>query len=485
MNWKVISRNIGFALLVSALFMLLSVGVSLLNGHDSALAALSISFLITFIVGIFPFIFVRNVPAITLKEGYVIIFLSWLLSFIFGMLPYALWGGPFTLQNAWFESVSGFTTTGATILDNVEGLPKSLLFWRSSTHFIGGLGVVVFLLLVIPGSNQMKIRLTNMELTSLSRGGYSTRTNKTVYIFAYVYLALLVLSFIAYLLAGMPVFDAVCHAMSVSATGGFSTRNTSIAAFDSRWVEGITMVFMYLSSIHFGLVYLSVVNRSLKPLNNPVVKFYTLSIILVALAVGMGLKVNGICPTWKNAVWNGFFETLCVTSTSGFAILDNAHWPLWIVMVLMFSAVMCGSAGSTSGGVKVDRVILLFKAIGCRVNRILHPSSVNEVRMGNRILRDEEVSPHLLYLAIYGLLLAVSVLISLMVGVDHQNSFIASVTSLGNVGPAYGDLGTMGSFNSVPMLGKLLFSVDMFLGRIEIYPVLAVVAMIFDKRTRE
>ena len=149
MNWKVISRNIGYVLLVSALFMLLSVIVSLLNGHDSALAALSISFLITFIVGIFPFIFVREARGITLKEGYVIIFLSWLLSFIFGMLPYALWGGPFTLQNAWFESVSGFTTTGATILDNVEGLPDSLLFWRSSTHFIGGLGVVVFLLLVV------------------------------------------------------------------------------------------------------------------------------------------------------------------------------------------------------------------------------------------------------------------------------------------------------------------------------------------------
>ena len=485
MNWKVISRNIGFALLVSALFMLLSVVVSLLNGHDSALAALSISFLITFIVGIFPFIFVRRAQTITLKEGYVIIFLSWLLSFIFGMLPYALWGGPFTLQNAWFESVSGFTTTGATILDNVEALPKSLLFWRASTHFIGGLGVVVFLLLVIPGSNQMKIRLTNMELTSLSRGGYSARPNQTVYIFAYVYLALLILSLIAYILAGMPVFDAVCHAMSVSATGGFSSRNASIAAFDSRWVEGITMVFMYLSSIHFGLVYLSVVSRSLKPLNNPVVKFYTCSIVLVALIVGAGLKGNGICPTWGNAVWNGFFETLCVTSTSGFAILDNAQWPLWIVMVLMFSAVMCGSAGSTSGGVKVDRVILLFKSIGRRVGKILHPSSVNEVRMGKRFLRDEEVSPHLLYLAMYGLLLAVSIALSLFVGVDHQNSFIASVTSLGNVGPAYGELGTMGSFNGIPMLGKLVFTVDMFLGRIEIYPVLAVVAMVFDKRVRQ
>lgn len=484
MNWKVISRNIGYALLVSALFMLLSVGVSLLNGHDSALSALLISFLITFIVGIFPFIFVRDTPAITLKEGYVIIFLSWLLSFIFGMLPYALWGGPFTLQNAWFESVSGFTTTGATILDDVEALPRSLLFWRASTHFIGGLGVVVFLLLLIPGSNQMKMRLTNMELTSLSRGGFSSRTNKTVYIFAYVYLGLLAGSFIAYLLAGMSPFDAICHAMSVSATGGFSTRNASIAAFHSRWIEGITMFFMYLSSLHFGIIYLAVVTRSNKPYDNPVVKFYTFWVLVMAVIVGVGLKGNGICPTWHNALWNGLFETLCVTTTSGFAILDNAEWPLWIVMVLMFSAIMCGSAGSTSGGVKVDRVILLFKSVGRRVNAILHPSSVNEIRLGKRILRDEEVSPHLMYLALYGLLLAVSVALSLFVGVDHQNSFIASVTSLGNVGPAYGELGTMGSFNGVPMLGKLVFTVDMFLGRIEIYPVLAVVAMIFDKRAR-
>lgn len=484
MNWKVISRNIGYALLVSALFMLLSVGVSLLNGHDSALSALLISFLITFIVGIFPFIFVRETPAITLKEGYVIIFLSWLLSFIFGMLPYALWGGPFTLQNAWFESVSGFTTTGATILDDIEALPRSLVFWRASTHFIGGLGVVVFLLLLIPGSNQMKMRLTNMELTSLSRGGYSVRTNKTAYIFAYVYLALLVLSFVAYLLAGMSVFDAICHAMSVSATGGFSSRNLSIASFDSRWIEGITMFFMYMSSLHFGVIFLAVVTRSNKPYDNPVVKFYTFWVLLMALIVGAGLKGNGICPTWGNALWNGLFETLCVTTTSGFAILDNATWPLWIEMVLMFSAIMCGSTGSTSGGVKVDRIILLFKSLGRRVNGILHPSSVNEVRLGKRILRSEEVTPHLIYLCLYGLVLAVSVALSLFVGVDHQNSFIASVTSLGNVGPAYGALGTMGSFNSVPMLGKLVFTVDMFLGRIEIYPALAVVAMIFDKRAR-
>lgn len=480
MNWKVISRNIGSALLVSALFMLLSVFVSMGGGNDSALAALSISFLITFIVGIFPFIFVRRTSAISLKEGYVIITLSWLLSFVFGMLPYALWGGPFTLQNAWFESVSGFTTCGATILDNVEALPRSLLFWRSSTHFIGGLGVVVFLLLVIPESSPMRMRLTNMELTTLSRSGYSTRPNKIVHIFAYVYIALFVLAAISYFLSGMSPFDAVCHAMSVAATGGFSTRTASIGAFGSRTVEALTMLFMYLASIHFGLIYISFVTRSLRPLRNPVIKFYTISILVTALLLSAGLR--GSAGAWGTALWQGLFSTLCVSSTTGFAIVDNASWPMWMMALMMLAGVVCGSAGSTSGGVKVDRILLLLKSVGRYVNNILHPSSVNEVRMGRRVLGDSEVSPHLLYLCVYAFLALVSVFLCLCAGVDTENSFVSTVMSLSNVGPGCGALGTMGSFNSVPMAGKMIFSLDMFLGRVEVYPVLAVVAMIFDRR---
>lgn len=480
MNWKVISRNIGYALLVSALFMLLSVFVSIGNGNDSALAALSISFLITFIVGIFPFIFVRRTSVISLKEGYVIITLSWLLSFVFGMLPYALWGGPFTLQNAWFESVSGFTTCGATILDNVESLPRSLLFWRASTHFIGGLGVVVFLLLIIPESSPMRMRLTNMELTELSRAGYSTRPNKIVYVFAYVYLALFAAATICYLLAGMSLFDAVCHAMSVVSTGGFSTRGRSIAAFDSRAVEAVTMLFMYLASIHFGIIYISFVTRSLKPLRNPVIKFYTISIIVTALILSVGLHKSA--GGWGSALWQSLFSTLCISSTTGFAIVDNASWPMWMLVLMMLTGVMCGSAGSTAGGIKVDRVLLLFKSLGRYVNNILHPSSVNEVRMGRKVLGDSEVSPHLLYICVYALLALVSVFLCLCVGVDTENSFVSTVMSLSNVGPGCGVLGSMGSFNSVPLLGKFIFSLDMFLGRVEIYPVLAVVAMVFDRR---
>ena len=180
MNVKGISVNVGKALLVSALFMFISIIVSIIEGYDSAFAPLLISFIITLLVGSFPFIFVRNTDSLSLNDGFLTIFLSWMLSFIFGMLPYVLWGGEFTLINAWFESVSGYTTTGATILTDIEALPKSLLFWRSSTHYIGGLGVIVFLLLVMPQASPYRLKLTNMEMSTLSKGGYRYNSAKVI-----------------------------------------------------------------------------------------------------------------------------------------------------------------------------------------------------------------------------------------------------------------------------------------------------------------
>lgn len=484
MNVKAISRNVGYALLVDALFMFLSVLVSVGNGNDSALAALMISFAITFTVGIFPFIFVRRTSAISLKDGYMIIVLSWLLSFLFGMLPYALWGGPFTVTNAWFESVSGFTTTGATILDDIESLPNSLLFWRSATHFIGGLGVVVFLLLIIPSSSPMRLRLTNMELSTLSRDGYNVRANKIVIIFANVYLGLFAVAFISYLLAGMSPLDAVNHAFSVCAAGGFSSKNLSIAAFDSRIIEGLTMIFMYVASIHFGLVYMTIATRSFKPLNNPVLKFYTGCLILFTVLLTFILKPGGYEPTWGQALWHSAFQVLCIGSSTGFAIVDNAAWPLSAGVATLFIGIIGGMAGSTAGGLKSDRVVMLLKSIGRQVRLALHPSEVSGIRLGRQTFRDDDLMPQLLYVSLFTILLALSVFLSLLLGVNTHSAFAASVSTLTNVGPALEELGTMGSFNSMPDSAKILYTMNMFFGRIEIYPILAAVSLVFSRSRR-
>ena len=484
MNIKVISRYVGYALLVSALFMFLSILVSVANGNDSALAALMISFTLTFTVGIFPFFFVRKTSAINLKEGYLIIVLSWILSFIFGMLPYALWGGPFTIVNAWFESVSGFTTTGATILEDVESLPNSLIFWRSSTHFIGGLGVVVVLLLIIPSSSQMKLRLTNLELSSLSKSGYRSGSGKIVYIFTYVYFGMAVASFLLYMLAGMSPFDAVNHAMSVTATGGFSTRNLSIGSYNSIPIDLITMFFMLLSSVHFGMTYVAIITKSLKPFRNEVFKFYVWNLLIVSMIVSVSLKIQGVEQAWGQAFLSGSFHVLSYASTSGFGIGDNSTWPVLPSVMLVFAGITCGMAGSTSGGIKCDRVLVLLKEIKYRLRCMLHPASVNEVRVNGRVVNQEVIAPHILYLALYLLLIIFSLALNLLFNPHNTNAVAATFTSLSNVGPSVGELGAVGNFNAEPVGSKIMYTIDMFLGRVEIYPVLAVVMMVFSKRSK-
>lgn len=482
MNVKVISRNVGYALLVSALFMFLSIIVSVANGNDSALAALLISFTITFTVGIFPFIFVKKTSAITLKDAFMIIVLSWLLSFVFGMLPYALYGGPFTVVNAWYESVSGFTTTGSTILENVEALPDSLLFWRSSTHFIGGLGVVVFLLLLIPNSSQMRLRLSSLELSSLSKQGYRSRTNKTVSIFAIVYLALLVCTFLSYLLVGMEPFDAINHAMTVAATGGFSVKNLSIAAYDSHAVNLVTIFFMFLASIHYGMIFTAILTRSFKPFKNEVFRFYLFGLVFGAVIVATVLKAKQIEPTWADSIIVAVFQTVSYSSTTGLAIADNNLWPYALSVFLMFFGIRCGMAGSTTGGLKSDRVLLLYKQLGYNFKKILHPASVQEVRLDGKVISQENIAPHVLYVALYVILILFSCLLGLALGVDFENSLMSSVSALGNIGPSVGEYGFLGNYNSMPTGAKLLYSVDMFLGRVEIYPIFAVMLMMVGRK---
>ncbi len=481
MNIKAISTNVGKALLVSALFMFLSIIVSVVYGRDEAFTPLLVSFIITLLVGSFPFIFVHGKQILSLRDGILTIVLSWLLSFIFGMLPYVLYGGEFTLINAWFESVSGYTTTGSTILDDIEALPKSLLFWRSATHYIGGLGVVVFILLVIPDASPYRLRLTNMEMSTLSKEGYKYKSSKVVWVITVVYISLTLASFLSLWAAGMPLFDALNHAFSIAATGGFSTRNLSVGSFDSELINLIVLFFMALCAMHFGLIYAVFATRSLKPMKNTVVKYYFGSIAVMSVIIMLSLMAKGGYDSWGKAAIDASFTVVSYMSTCGFGICDNSTWPWLAGIVLLFAAFQCGCAGSTTGGVKVDRVVIAFKAIGNEIKRRLHPTSVLDTRMSGQHLANSAVHAVLMYLVLYMLVIFISILAVILCGCGSTEAISGVMASVGSVGPGLGDLGCMDSYSSQPAMAKLIFTFDMFLGRVEIYPVLVAVSLIFNR----
>lgn len=483
MNVKAISLNVGKALLVSALFMFLSIIVSLMNGRDSAFGPLLISFIITLIVGGFPFIFVKKSQALSLNDGFLTIVLSWLLSFIFGMLPYVLWGGEFTLVNAWFESVSGYTTTGSTILNDIEALPRSLLFWRSSTHYIGGLGVVVFLLLVMPDASPFRLKLTNMELSSLSKEGYRYKSSKTIAIITKVYVALTVVIFLALWAAGMSSFDALNHAFSIAATGGFSTRNLSIGYYNSDLINVLVIVFMAVAALHFGLIYAVFVTRSLKPMNNTVVKYYFGSIIVMSVIIMFSLKFQGGYASWGSAAMDSVFTVVSYMTTAGFAICDNSIWPWLAGIVLIFASFQCGCSGSTTGGIKVDRILISFKAISNEVHRRLHPSAVSQVRLSGHHLPDSTVHSVMLYIVVYFVVIFLSIIGVLLCGTNLPEAVSGVIASVGSVGPGLAELGAMDNYSFQPAVAKFIYTIDMFLGRVEIFPVLVVLSLMF-KRNR-
>lgn len=469
MNISVVSRNIGIALLFNAFFMFLSVVVSVLYDFDSAFSPLLLSAVITFTTGLFPLIFVRTHEEIHIKEGFTIIVLSWILSCIFGMLPYVLWGGEFTLINAWFESVSGYTTTGGTILQDIEALPKSLLFWRSSTHFIGGIGVVVFMLLILPMVSTFKMRLSKMEMTSLSKENYRLRTKEAIRVIATVFVGITVTSAISFMIAGMGPFDAVNHAFSVASTGGFSTKNASIGAFGSFGVELIAAVYMIISGMHFGLIYQAFSHRSPKLFKSPVTKLYLGTIVVSTVIVAADLLISGAGTSFWDTLWMAFFNVASYISTTGFATVDSSVWPALSILLLMFLSVQGACSGSTTGGMKTDRILIFWKSFRVQLRKQMHPSAVIPTRVGTSIVDTKMVAAVNLYIVVYFLFLFVGAASLCMMGVDYMDAFSASISNLGNVGPGFGNVGALDNFSQIPVLGKFILAAQMLLGRLEIY----------------
>ncbi|MDD3548929.1 MAG: TrkH family potassium uptake protein [Bacteroidales bacterium] len=469
MRIHVIARNMGLVLLVNALFMFIAVFVSAINGFDTGFSPLLLSAIITATIGSFPYIFVRSSGEVATREGYVIVVLSWAISCLFGMLPYLLWGGEFSLINAWYESVSGYTTTGGTILTNVEILPKSLLFWRASTHWIGGMGVVIFMLLILPEVSSIRLRLSKIEISALSQNSYRFRAKETVRVIAFVYFGLTLLEIIALWLAGMSFFDAVCHSFATIATGGFSTRNLSIASYNSVLIEMIVLVFMCLAAIHFGMIFLLISKGSTTLFRSPVTKFYLLFSMAIGTLISVNLWYTGTFDSLGESFRHGIFQTFSIISTTGFATTDSSVWPYFSILLLLFLSLQGGCSGSTTGGIKSDRILIAFYSIKANITKRLHPKSVVPTRVGGQALDPEMVSGVNLFIILYMLCLFVVAVLLSLTGLDMMDAVSAAFAHIGNIGPGFGNVGSMSNYSAFNGFSKFVLSIVMIMGRIELF----------------
>ncbi len=467
MRPHIILRYIGFVLLFNAIFLFFSAVISAFNS-DSSFFPLLYSSVISALFGAFPLIFVPSTTKISNKEGFIIVISSWLLSCLVGCIPYILWGGEFSFVNAWFESVSGFTTTGSTILTNVEALPRGLLFWRSSTHWIGGMGIIIFVLSVLPSIGSARMVLYRAEMSSLAMDNFHYRTHKTLQILVTIYVGMTFLETILLLFCGMNLFDAITHSFATIATGGFSPKNLSVAYYKSFTVEIVVMIFMILSGIHFGLLFLCISGNFGEIRKSSIVRYYILALIIGTVLTAISLHGN-LFEGWLEALRYSAFQIISLGTSTGFATADSSIWPISAKILMIFFTLQCACAGSTSGGIKADRLVIFWKAIKKRLVKIQQPNAVVTVKVNKVNVSDDAVEMCLIFIIFYLAVVSVSTLILSALGVDGLTALSGSAATMGNVGPGFGTVGSMSNYSTIPEIGKWIFTADMLLGRLEIF----------------
>ena len=394
---------------------------------------------------------------------------AWLVSSVVGMFPYLLWGGEFTLINAWFESVSGFTTTGASILNDIEALPRGLQFWRMSSCWIGGVGVIMFALIILPSIGKSKMMLSNVELSSLAKDNFNYRTQTLVRIVLSIYVGLTAITIIALKLSGLNWFDSLCHAMSACSTCGFSNKNLSVGHFNSPVVELILIVAMLIAGMHFGLIYATLTRKPNNIFRSEVTRSYLLMFALSSVMIAISLRAADIYPTALSSLRHAAFQTASLMTTSGFATADCNTWTPFAILILMFCSLICGCAGSTSGGLKVDRLVLALKMLKNKLQSQQHPNVIMRIKVDGFCQDQSMLNGVMVYIVAFMLLVLIGTFINTLFGCDLMTGFSATLACASNVGPGFGEVGTMDNYSSMPVIVKMCLSFVMLFGRLEIF----------------
>lgn len=469
MNYKMVLKTVGRLLWAEAALLCLPLFVSFYYKEN-----LFHIYLIT--IGILLGVgAIMNLPkpekrTLYAREGFVIVSLSWILMSLFGALPFWLSGEIPSLVDAVFEVVSGFTTTGATILNNIEAMSKSLLFLRAFTHWIGGMGILMFVLAFLPQKDMQSMHIMRAEVPGPSVGKLVSKTTVTARILYIIYAAFTIAEIIALLCCDIPLFDSVTTAFATAGTGGFSVKNASIAAYNSLPVEIICTFFMLLFGINFNLFYLILIKQFKRAIKSEELWTY-----IGVIAVSIGIITLNIAPlvnSFGTALRQAGFQVVSVITTTGFITADFNSWPMisQIILITLMFIGACG--GSTGGGLKVGRIIILFKAGIRELKKALNPRRVKCIRLDNAVLEKETASATCVYFVVYMFVIAVSVLLISINNLDFTTTLTSVITCINNVGPGLSLVGPVENFTIMSPLSKIVLILDMLVGRLEVFPMM-------------
>lgn len=470
MNKKMLLRMTGKISQIIALILLLPAIVAVIYGEKEQLFSFLVTAVGSFAAGTLIILFVRTENrVIYAKEGFAITALAWIILAAVGALPFVISGEIHSYVDALFETVSGFTTTGASILVNVEAMSKSMLFWRSFTHWIGGMGVLVFIMAVVPNFTDRSMHIMRAEVPGPVKGKLVSKTKDTAKILYMIYIGLTLLEMILLLVGGMSRFDSIVHSFATAGTGGFGIKADSVASY-SPYCQWVIAIFMFLFGVNFNLYYLILLRKVKTALKSSELWCY---VSIVAVSV-ICITAN-IMPIYKNfslSLRNSFFQVTSIVSTTGFATADFNLWPnlsKTILLLLMFSG---ACAGSTAGGLKISRLVMLFKSVSKQVKKMIHPRSVGRIHFEGKAVDEETLNSASTYFVVYMICLLMAFLLISFEPFGFETNFSEVVSCFNNIGPGFGAVGPASNFSAYTDFSKLVLTFAMLFGRLEIFPLI-------------
>ena len=472
-NWRAVFRVLGALQMILSMFFFSSLVVSFIYGnHPFPLAGGGV---ITLITGILFFLWGGKIPngSIHKREGYLIVTLSWIIMTSFGMLPFILSNEIPDIADAFFESVSGFTTTGASVLSEIEALPEDILFWRSFIQWIGGMGVIVLTVAIMPLLGIGGIELFVAEAPGPTSDKLHPRIRETAKRLWFIYVGLTLILIVLLYVGGMTLFDAINHSFTTLATGGFSTKNASISAFPSAYIQYVLTIFMFLAGANYSFLYMAFKGKWRNVWKMDEFRAY-LYLVIIAILIIM-FQIKDITDNdWERSFREAAFQVVSIITTTGFASADFMQWGTFAVIIFFLLLFVGGCAGSTSGGVKVIRSIVFFKNTFLEFKRILHPNAVISLKINNEIVRGRTITHIMIFLLLYIATFCVGSVIMTYLGYDILTSIGAVATCLGNVGPGIEKVGPVFNFGWLSGEAKFLLSILMLLGRLELFTMLVI-----------